>query len=172
MTKILNLKGKTAVFIDAANIELSAKDLKFRIDYQKLKEFLERQGEIIYLGFYTVRFETKSHNNFLTVLKKLGYKLVTKPVKIIKKGRANQSHVRKANFDVEIVVEAMKRVNQYKSLVLFSGDSDFDYLLKELKKQGKKIFVVSLKHHIAKELIRSADYYFDLKKIKAVIERK
>jgi len=107
----------------------------------------------------------------LTVLKKLGYKLVTKPVKIIKKEK-NQSHVRKANFDVEIAVEAMKRVNQYKSLVLFSGDSDFDYLLKELKKHGKKIFVVSLKHHIAKELIRSADYYFDLKKIKAVIERK
>ena len=171
MKKILDLKGRTAVFIDAANIELSAKDLKFRIDYQKLKEFLERQGEIVYLGFYTVRFETKSHDNFLTVLKKLGYKLVTKPVKIIKKEK-NQSHVRKANFDVEIAVEAMKRVNQYKSLVLFSGDSDFDYLLKELKKHGKKIFVVSLKHHIAKELIRSADYYFDLKKIKAVIERK
>jgi uncharacterized LabA/DUF88 family protein len=171
MDKILKLKGKTAVFIDAANIELSAKDLQFRIDYQKLKEFLERQGEIIYLGFYTVRFETKPHDNFLTVLKKLGYKLVTKPVKIIKKEK-HQSHVRKANFDVEIAVEAMKRVNQYESLVLFSGDSDFEYLLKELKKQGKKVFVVSLKYHIAKELIRSADYYFDLKKIKAVIERK
>lgn len=172
MTKILKLKGETAVFIDAANIELSAKDLKFRIDYQKLKKFLEKQGEIIYLGFYTVRFETKSHNNFLTVLKKLGYKLVTKPVKIIKRGKTNQSHIRKANFDVEIAVEAMKRVNQYESLVLFSGDSDFDYLLHELKKQGKKVFVVSLRHHIAKELVKSADYYFDLKKIKSVIERK
>jgi hypothetical protein len=42
MKKILKLKGKTAVFIDAANIELSAKDLQFRIYYQKLKEFLER----------------------------------------------------------------------------------------------------------------------------------
>jgi len=151
MTKILDLKGRTAVFIDAANIELSAKDLKFRIDYQKLKEFLERQGEIIYLGFYTVRFETKSHDNFLTVLKKLGYKLVTKPIKIIKKGKMNQGHIRKTNFDVEIVVEAMKRVNQYKSLVLFF-DIDFEYLLKELKKQGKEVFVVSLKYHIAKEL--------------------
>jgi len=27
--------GKVAVFIDAANIELSAKDLKFRINYKK-----------------------------------------------------------------------------------------------------------------------------------------
>jgi len=42
MKKILKLKGKTAVFIDAANIELLAKDLQFRIYYQKLKEFLER----------------------------------------------------------------------------------------------------------------------------------
>ena len=30
-----NTSAKTAVFIDAANLELSAKDLNFRIDYQK-----------------------------------------------------------------------------------------------------------------------------------------
>ena len=77
--------------------------------------------------------------------------MVTKPIKIIKKGKMNQGHIRKTNFDVEIVVEAMKRVNQYKSLVLFF-DIDFEYLLKELKKQGKEVFVVSLKYHIAKEL--------------------
>ena len=29
-----NTSVKTAVFIDAANLELSAKDLNFRIDYQ------------------------------------------------------------------------------------------------------------------------------------------
>jgi hypothetical protein len=36
------IKGKTAVFIDAANIELSAKDLNFRIDYKKLYNWLKK----------------------------------------------------------------------------------------------------------------------------------
>jgi len=56
--------------------------------------------------------------------------------------------------------------------MLFSGDSDFDYLIKELKRNGKKTIVASLKHHISKELIESADYYLNLKKIKNEIQRR
>lgn len=159
------------VFIDAANIELSAKDLGFKIDYRKLYKYLTKDYQINFLGFYTVRFETKEHDNFLTVLKKSGYKLVTKPLKVIKSRDRKLGDIRKANFDVEIAVDAMKFRNSYKTMVLFSGDSDFDYLIKELKKEGKKIIVVSLSHHISKELIESSDYYLDLKKIKKQISR-
>jgi uncharacterized LabA/DUF88 family protein len=162
---------KAMIFIDAANIELSAKDLGFKIDYKKLYKYLAENYRIEYLGFYTVRFETKSHDNFLTVLKKSGYKLVTKPLKIIKNRDKELGDIRKANFDVEIAVDAMKFKNNFETMILFSGDSDFDYLIKELKKNGKKVLVVSLSHHISKELIESADYYLDLKKIKKQISR-
>ncbi len=162
---------RAMVFIDAANIELSAKDLGFKIDYKKLYKYLTKNYQIEYLGFYTVRFETKSHDNFLTVLKKNGYKLVTKPLKIIKNREIGLGDIRKANFDVEIAVDAMKFKNSFETMVLFSGDSDFDYLIKELKKNHKKVLVVSLSHHISKELIESADYYLDLKKIKKEISR-
>ena len=164
-------KQKTMVFIDAANIELSAKDLKFKIDYKKLQKYLINNYKIEYLGFYTVRFETKEHDNFLTVLKKSGYKLNTKPLKIIKNRDRELGDIRKANFDVEIAVDAMKLIDKYQTMVLFSGDSDFDYLIKELKKSGKGVVVISLSHHISKELIESSDYYLDLKKIKGQISR-
>jgi len=107
----------------------------------------------------------------LTFLKKTGYKLTTKPLKVIK-SRKNGAHLRKANFDVEIAVEAMKRIGKFDVFMLFSGDSDFDYLIKELKRNGKKTIVASLKHHISKELIESADYYLNLKKIKNEIQRR
>lgn len=164
-------KQKTMVFIDAANIELSAKDLKFKIDYKKLQKYLINNYKIEYLGFYTVRFETKEHDNFLTVLKKSGYKLNTKPLKIIKNRDRELGDIRKANFDVEIAVDAMKLIDKYQTMVLFSGDSDFDYLIKELRKSGKGVVVISLSHHISKELIESSDYYLDLKKIKGQISR-
>jgi uncharacterized LabA/DUF88 family protein len=165
------VKEKVAVFIDAANLELSAKDRGWKVDYKKLYKWLKEVGKIEYIGFFTVRFENKSHDAFLTVLKKIGYKLVTKPLKLIK-NKNNAKHTRKANFDVEIAVEAMKRRNSFDTIMLFSGDSDFDYLLKELKNESKRVVVVSMKYHVSRELIKRAGVYIDLIKIKKLIERK
>lgn len=169
--KTLTFAGKVAIFIDAANIELSAKDLGLKIDYKKLMIHFAKSGQIVYTGFYTVRFENKAHDGFLTVLKRTGYTLVTKPLKIIRSKTPESGHLRKANFDVEIAVDAVVRIDDYDTMVLFSGDSDFAYLVKTLRRKSKKVVVVSLKYHVAKELIESADYYFDLRKIKQVIKR-
>ena len=160
---------KTAVFIDASNLELSAKSKGWRVDYKKLLLWLEGQYNLVYLGFFTARFDTKEHDGFLTFLKKTGYSLVTKPLKhLLDK---DHHHLRKANFDVEIAVESIKRSENYKTFVLFSGDSDFDYLIKELNSQGKHTIVISMKYHISRELIENADQYIDLSKIKKEIVR-
>lgn len=170
MKKSYILKGKIAVFIDAANLELSAKDRGWKVDYKKLYKWLQALGKITYIGFFTVRFENRKHDNFLVFLKKTGYKLVTKPLKLIKDKK--KGHLRKANFDVEIAVEAMERIEDFDTLILFSGDSDFDYLLKEVKAKGKKTVVISMKYHVAKELIKRTDEYIDSTKIRKLIERK
>ena len=164
------VKEKVAVFIDAANLELSAKDRGWKVDYKKLFKLLNDRGKLVYIGFFTVRFDNREHDRFLTFLKKTGYKLVTKPLKLIRDKQ--KGHLRKANFDVEISVEAMRRIKDFDTLMLFSGDSDFDYLLKELKKERKRVVVVSMKYHVSRELIKRAHVYIDLIKIKKVIERK
>lgn len=166
----LSLMGQTAVFIDAANIELSAKELGFKVDYKKLYNFLQSETKLVFVGFYTARFETKSHDAFLTLLKKAGYKLITKPLKLIK-SRRDGGHLRKANFDVEIAVDIMKRIATFDNCILFSGDSDFHYLVNELKKAGKTVVVASLKYHVSKELVESANFYLDLRKVKVRIQR-
>ncbi|KKU28439.1 MAG: hypothetical protein UX80_C0002G0070 [Candidatus Amesbacteria bacterium GW2011_GWA2_47_11b] len=161
--------NKSAVFIDAANIELSAKSKGWRVDYKKLYDWLKSNYKIGYVGFFTARFETSEHEKFLTFLKKTGYNLVTKPLKhILDKDR---HHMRKANFDVEITVGAMKRKNDFEIMVLFSGDSDFNYLIRELKTLGKKVIVVSMKYHVSKELVESSDKYIDITKIKKLVAR-
>ena len=65
----------------------------------------------------------------------------------------------------------MEMQHKFDTLVLFSGDSDFDYLLKKLKVKGKTLVVISTKYHISKELIESSDKYIDLKKLKELIKR-
>ena len=44
---------------------------------------------------------------------------------------------RKCNFDVEMSVDIINNKDNFDTLVLFSGDSDFEYLIKNLSKVGK-----------------------------------
>jgi uncharacterized LabA/DUF88 family protein len=63
-------------------------------------------------------------------------------------------------------------INKFNTLVLFSGDSDFDYLIRKLRAKEKKVLVISTKHHISKELIESSNKYIDIKQLRNLIERK
>lgn len=69
---------------------------------------------------------------------------------------------RKANFDVEIAVDATFELNNYDTFILFSGDSDFEYLFEFLRKQNKITIVFSRSGHVAKELPKVSTYYFDI----------
>lgn len=133
--------------------------------------YLFRDGDLIEIRDYCVRHNTNNQNKFFTFLKNNGFTLITKPLKIIKPEDISRGDIRKANFDVEIAVDAMEMINNFDTLVLFSGDSDFDYLLKKLKGKNKNTVVISTKYHISKELIKSSNKYIDLKKLRSLIER-
>jgi uncharacterized LabA/DUF88 family protein len=162
------VRGRVYVFIDAANLESAVKDAGWWIDYQKLYLFFKSQTDLVQIRFYCVKHDTKSQNGFFTVLKRFGYKLTTKPLKII---RHSEGHTRKANFDVEIALDAYISKDNFDTLVLFSGDSDFKYLVEVLRKEGKRVVVISSKFHVSKELIEAADKFIPLKKLKQFIRR-
>ncbi len=126
---------------------------------------------MIGIRHYCPRFDDEKQDNFFTVLKKTGYKLITKPLKIISQLNIEKGDLRKANFDVEIAIDALDLLSKYDTLILISGDSDFDSLVKRLKKAGKRVIVVSSRYHISKELIDSCNKYIDIKKLRKYIER-
>jgi len=181
-------KGRTAVFIDAANLEKSVADFGtkpprvkrikkgfvwkafpkgyFKIDYKELYKFFKENTKLASVSFYSARFGVKSHDDFLAFLKRNRYRLVTKPIKEI--NTFNGSHQRKANFDVEISVDAVDWIKNYDVFILISGDSDFAYLLEYLKKKGKKVVVISERGHISKELVKSSDVYRELHEFKSI----
>jgi uncharacterized LabA/DUF88 family protein len=165
------LKGKVLVVIDAANLESAVKSLGWWIDYIKLRELFEKD-KLIEIRNYCVQHNTDNQNSFFTFLKKNGYKLITKPLKIIKAPEIEKGDLRKANFDVEITFDIIEMIGQFDTLVLFSGDSDFDYLIRRLRAKEKKVVVISTKYHISKELIENSSKYIDIKRIRSLIERK
>ena len=175
------LKGKTFVYIDAANLEHSvrdmwvnpkdipdelrkykAEDLCWKIDYQKFNNFFKQICDLQEIKFYSPAFNSDSHNKFLWFLSKvLKFNLETKPLKEYLDHTPEAPH-RKANFDVEIAVDATFKLINYNTLILFSGDCDFEYLLKFLRGQGKIAIVFSRTGHVAKELPPASSYYFDI----------
>ena len=174
------VKGRVAVFIDAANLEMSMKDLyvnprdipdtlgkyaadnlAWRVSYKKLKQFIESAGTTTRAAFYSMRFDHDNHDKFLSVIKRSGFKLITKPLKEYQDHTPEAPH-RKANFDVEIAVAATFSQEAFDTFVLFSGDCDFEYLLRHLRGHGKRCIVFSRAGHISKELLAAASQYFDV----------
>lgn len=164
------VKGRAYVFIDAANLELSVKHLGWWIKYKKFYDYFEKETNLKKVLYYCVRHDTDSQNRFFTFLKKTGFKLVTKPLKTII-SKEDGSHKRKANFDVEIALDAYIARDDYDTLILFSGDSDFKYLIDLLKAKNKRIVVISSRYHVARELVETASKYIDIKKLKPFIKR-
>ncbi|MDD2757811.1 MAG: NYN domain-containing protein [Patescibacteria group bacterium] len=175
------LKKRVFIYIDAANLERSVQDmwvspkdvpddlkkftadqLRYRIDYQKFKEYFKSLADVREVKFYSADFCNEQHGKFLWFLKKvLNFKLETKPLKEYLDHTPEAPH-RKANFDVELSVDATYKLNEYDTLILFSGDCDFEYLIKFLKGHGKVVIVFSRVGHVAKELPPASSYYFDL----------
>lgn len=162
------VRGKVFVFIDAANLESTLGSLGWQIKYKKLYKYLTSGTQLVGVRYYCPRFDTVPQDSFFVVLKKAGFRLITKPLKVIKvKGIVVD---RKADFDVEIAIDALLLLQKYKTMVLFSGDSDFAYLVNVLRRKGKRVVVVSGRYHIAKELIKACNKYLDLRKLRPYIE--
>lgn len=174
------IKKRVVVFIDAANLERSVQDmwvnpkditdefkkytadqLCWHIDYKKFEKFFKTMCDLKKINFYSANFGSESHNRFLTFLKNLGLKLKTKAIKEYTDHTPETPH-RKANFDVEIAVDATFTLNDYDTFILFSGDCDFEYLLRFLRGQNKTTIVFSRSGHIAKELPPACNHYFDI----------
>lgn len=77
------IKGKVFVFIDAANLENSVKSLGWWIKYKKFYEYFSTEMNLVQIRYYCVRHNTESQDSFFTLLKKTGFKLITKPLKTI-----------------------------------------------------------------------------------------
>ncbi len=181
------IKGRVVIFIDAANFEQSIKDMPVRardkdrniaevlledliwkIDYQKFKDFFISLGNIQSIRFYTAEFQSYGHYSFRYFLNKgLHFKLITKPLKK-SKSKVDHSFYVKANFDVEIAVDSVFLINSFDTLILFSGDSDFKYLINFLKGRGKIVIGFSRSGHIARELPGILSSYFDIKNFRSI----
>lgn len=156
--------GRTAVFIDAANILYSQHSLGWKVDYKKLIQYFKNNSKLVFAGFYySTKAGDDSQDRFFSMLKDRGYTIRTKPIKYIKTLKGT---ILKGNLDVELAFDILSMKNKFKTCVLLSGDSDFEVIVGYLRSLKKKVIVLSTKGHVSIELIKNCDKYIDLKKLK------
>ena len=164
------VKGKVFVFIDAANIFYAQRTLRWRISYERLMKYLSSECNLGKCFVYTATLkENEKQARFIRMLKKAGYIVRTKHVKMIRLSR--NSFQWKGNFDVELTIDVLDNLNNFSTLILLSGDSDFASLLRRVKKEKKRVIVISAKKHISRELLLEAKFV-NFKNLREKIELK
>jgi uncharacterized LabA/DUF88 family protein len=156
--------GRTYVFIDAANILYSQQTLRWKVDYEKLKRYFISECDVKGIYFYTGRVgDNVKQNSFIRRLENLGYVVKAKEVKRIR--LEDDTFEWKGNLDVELTIDVLGNINDFDTLILMSGDSDFAALIDTVKLQKKRVIVMSTKGHISKELLDRAKY-INIKKLR------
>lgn len=172
-------KSRAKVYIDGSNIFYTQKKLGWSLDWQKAKTYLEQNRGISEYRYYTgLKEGDEKMPKFLRYLDAIGFIPVTKPLKKIKVTPDEYSYlvsktgfIFKANFDIEITADILLDRTSLDEIVLFSGDSDFEYLIKKLKNRGQKVIIFASKKTLSWELKLSASKVVYFEEIKPEIMR-
>ncbi len=154
------MKPKVKIYIDGANIFYTQKKLGWFIDWEKMKNYIGKEKEIIEWRYYVgVKDDDEKMQKYLKYLNIVGFDTITKPLKKIKISNDEilseiykTNYIYKANFDVEITADILLDKFKIDEVIIFSGDSDFCYLVKKLKDTGLKVTIYSSRKTISWEL--------------------
>jgi uncharacterized LabA/DUF88 family protein len=172
-------RPRIAVFIDGANLSATTRTLGFRIDFNNLRDFFNKKGNLLRVYFYTALLEEADGNIQLqTLVDWLAYNGFTVVTKVAKEYTNGDKKKVKGNMDVEFTIDVLKlaltgRVDQ---IYLFTGDGDFRRLVQEVQDQGVQVTIVSSMQTtppmVADILRKQADVFMEIGEMKNILSTK
>jgi uncharacterized LabA/DUF88 family protein len=119
---------KIAVFADVQNIYYTTRQAYGRqFNYQKLWQKLSSEGKIVSATAYAIHRHDSKQLKFQDTLRQIGFTIKLKPYIQRSDGSA------KGDWDVGITIDVLEQVKEVDTMVLLSGDGDFDLLLEKIK---------------------------------------
>jgi len=146
---------KIAIFVDVQNIYYTTRDVYGRqFNYREFWKRLNTQGEIVIANAYAIHRGDDSQKKFQDALKHIGFNIKLKPY--IQRSDGST----KGDWDVGITIDVMQTAKQVDTVVLLSGDGDFDMLLDKIKSDyGVTTEVYGVQRLTANSLIEATDIY-------------
>ncbi len=162
---VIKHKGqRVGVLIDVQNLYYSAKNLYHsKVNFRKIIDLAVSNRSLIRAFAYVVRTKTGEEKPFFEALTKLGIETRVRDLQEFYGGQ------KKADWDVGIVIDAVRMASSVDVLVLASGDGDFVSLVEYLKNQGKRVEVIAFGRSSSNKLKEVADEFIDLDYVKGAL---
>jgi len=146
---------KIAIFVDVQNIYYTTRQVYGRqFNYRKLWDAISADGEIVSAIAYATHRGDDKQIKFQDALKHIGFTIKLKPFIQRSDGSA------KGDWDVGITIDIMEAAKDVDTVILLSGDGDFDLLLYKIRNDyAVKAEVYGVPSLTANSLINSASIY-------------
>jgi len=130
---------RIGLFVDVSNLYYTLKrEYKRKLDYAKLKEFVEDMGEIQVMIAYGAS-KNGCAKKFIYKLDTLGYQTKFKEVKTFQ----NATSIRhKADQDVAIAVDMLNMCDRLDLIILVSADGDLLPAVETLMSKGINVLII------------------------------
>ena len=150
--------GKIAIFVDVQNIYYTTRQAYSRqFNYRRFWQHIHHQGDIVMANAYAIDKGDEQQQKFQSALKHIGFDIKLKPYIQRSDGSA------KGDWDVGIAIDVLEAAENADTIVLLSGDGDFDLLLKKVsEKYGCKTQVYGVPQLTATSLVNAADDFFKI----------
>lgn len=158
MSVIKHGDQRVAVFIDTQNLYHSAKNLyNAKVNFGAIMESAIGKRKLIRALAYVITTEAGDETNFFEALTKIGIETKTKDLQIFYGG------AKKADWDVGLAVDAIRLAPKVDTIVLATGDGDFEPLVNFLKEHfGVQVEVISFGRSTSSKLRSVCEDFIDM----------
>jgi uncharacterized LabA/DUF88 family protein len=172
-SRVVGQNDRIAMFVDGANMDQACRSAGYFIDYRRARNFFLAHG-LFYAAYYYIADYTASdpqQTRYLDFLAHSDFIVRRKAVKVIRDSETGE-RVLKANVDTELILDLINTADNYDLAFLFSGDSDFERAVDLLRSRGKRVYVVTARAVMSRELSYVADKpVFFIEEFRAQLER-
>ncbi len=119
--------NKIAIFVDVQNIYYTTRSAYGRqFNYRELWKRISKQGSIVNATAYAIQRHDSDQLKFQSALRHIGFEIKLKPYIQRSDGSA------KGDWDVGITIDVLRIAKEVDTIILLSGDGDFDLLLESV----------------------------------------
>ena len=134
-----NQPEKIYAFIDSQNLNVSVQKYGWKMNWKKFRQFLTDKYDVdtayMFIGY------VPEHEDIYEKMHEAGYAVVLKPTFDMSRPRDENAPKSdkpvKGNVDADMVLWAMKEMENYDKAIIVSGDGDFFALIEYLHQQGR-----------------------------------
>jgi len=151
---------RVGVFVDVQNMFYSAKFMyNAKANFKAILDAAVKGRTLVRAIAYVVKTEEATREKFFDALTKMGFEVKGKELQIFAGG------AKKGDWDVGIAMDAIELAPRLDTIVLVSGDGDFQPLLQHLRRaQGCRVELVAFGKSASKLVKEEADEFTDLDK--------